>query len=204
MDLGQLLERCRQGDELAWERLVRQHQSRIHALTFHYVGNSEEARDLTQDVFVRIYKNLDSCTEPAHFVPWTIRIARNACIDHLRRRKARPPTQDLPVEEVYDLASRGPNPEEAYAADSRKRLVHLALQSLSELSREIIVLKDIQGLQFDEIASLLDVPIGTLKSRSNRARIELARKVLALSGGQPPVALADGAELPRAQEEGPS
>ena len=77
-----MLERCRRGDELAWEALVRAHQSRIYGLTFHYLGSSEEARDLTQDVFVRIYKGLDSCTEAAHFVPWTIRITRNACIDH--------------------------------------------------------------------------------------------------------------------------
>ena len=96
----------------------------------------------------------------------------------------------MPAEEMFDLAAEGPSPEDVYIADSRKRLVHLALQSLSELSREIIVLKDIQGLQFDEIASMLDVPVGTLKSRSNRARLELARKVLALSGGQAPAAVA--------------
>jgi len=179
-----MLERCRRGDELAWEALVRAHQGRIYGLTFHYVGSTEEARDLTQDVFVRIYKGLDSCTEAAHFVPWTIRITRNACIDHLRRRKARPPARDLPVEEAFDLAAGGPSPEDDYFSDRRRRLVHLALQSLSELSREIILLKDIQGLSFEEIGSLLDVPIGTLKSRSNRARLELARKVLALSGGR--------------------
>jgi RNA polymerase sigma-70 factor (ECF subfamily) len=201
LDLGQLLERCRQGDELAWEKLVRQHQSRIYALAFHYVGNAEEARDLTQDVFVRMYKNMEGCTEAAHFIPWTIRIARNACIDHLRRRKARPPAQDVPVDEMFDLAAQGPSPEDVYVADSRKRLVHLALQSLSELSREIIVLKDIQGLQFDEIASMLDVPVGTLKSRSNRARIELARKVLALSGGRAPSETAADAAARRAGKE---
>jgi RNA polymerase sigma-70 factor (ECF subfamily) len=208
MDIGPLLDRCRQGDELAWEALVRGHQARIYGLAYHYVGSAEEARDLTQDVFIRIYKGLDACTEPGHFVPWTIRIARNACIDHLRRRKARPPSQDLPVDEAWDLAAGGPSPEDDYVADSRRRLVHLALQTLSELSREIILLKDIQGLQFEEIATLLDIPIGTLKSRSNRARLELARKVLALSGGRVPLeneagaASAPGvARAPRAPRE---
>ena len=201
MELGHVLERCRQGDELAWEVLVRQHQARIYGLASHYVGNGEEARDVTQDIFVRIYKNLDDCTEAGHFVPWTIRIARNACIDHLRRRKARPPAQDVAVEDVLGLAGGGPNPEESYFADSRKRLVHLALQSLSELSREIVLLKDIQGLTFEEIATMLDVPVGTVKSRSNRARIELARKVLALSGGQLPDAAAAGSVRPEGREE---
>jgi RNA polymerase sigma-70 factor (ECF subfamily) len=204
MDLGQLLDRCRLGDELAWEKLVRQHQSRIHALAYHYVGSGEEARDLTQEIFVRIYKGLDACTETAHFVPWTIRIARNACIDHLRRRKARPPGVDLPADAVLDLAAGGPTPEETYVANARRRLVHLALQSLSELSREIIVLKDIQGLQFDEIATMLDVPVGTVKSRSNRARIELARKVLALSGGRGPAEVAPDASGSKGNREGRS
>jgi RNA polymerase sigma-70 factor (ECF subfamily) len=84
---------------------------------------------------------------------------------------------------MVGLASGTPRPDEVFQSDARRRLVHLAMQQLSELSREIILLKDIQELTLDEIATMLDVPIGTVKSRSNRARIELARKVLALSGG---------------------
>lgn len=183
MDLATLLQRCREGDQLAWEALVRQNQARIYGLAHHYVHDREEARDLAQDIFVRIYRGLDGCTEPERFVPWTIRVARNACIDHLRRRKARPPRFDLPAEEVVTLTAAGPSPADDYEADARRRLVHLALQSLSELSREIILLKDIQGLSFEEIAGMVGAPIGTLKSRSNRARLELAKKVLALSGG---------------------
>jgi len=188
MDLGLLLERCRRGDELAWEALVRAHQSRIFALAYHYVGNAEEARDLAQDIFVRIYKGLDSCTEPERFVPWMIRVGRNACVDHLRRRRARPPGHDVPVEEVFDLRAPGPNPEEEWLANRRRRLVHLALRALSDVNREIIVLKDIQGLSLEEIATMLGVPLGTVKSRSNRARLELARKVMALGGGCEPEA----------------
>lgn len=183
MDLATLLQRCRTGNELAWEALVRQHQSRLYGLAYHYVGNAEEARDVTQEIFLRVFRSLDSCPEPERFVPWTIRIGRNVCIDHLRRRKARPPAYDVPVEEMVNLSAAGPNPEEVFEADARRRLVQLAMQSLSELSREIIVLKDIQGLSLDEIAHMLNAPLGTIKSRSNRARIELARKVLALSGG---------------------
>ncbi|UCE02815.1 MAG: sigma-70 family RNA polymerase sigma factor [Candidatus Latescibacterota bacterium] len=184
MDLATLLQRCRGGDELAWEALVRQHQSRVYGVALHYVGNAEDARDVAQEIFVRIYKKLDSCSEASRFLPWMLRIARNACIDHIRRRRARPPRHDIPAQEMNDLASSAPGPEEQWREDSRKRLLHLAIQKLSELNREIILLKEIQGLSLEEIASMLDIPVGTVKSRSNRARLELARKVVALSGAR--------------------
>ena len=115
-------------------------------------------------------------------LPWMLRIARNACIDHIRRRKARPPARDLPAEEMHDLASSSPGPEQDLYDNTRRQLVHQGIQSLGELNREIIVLKDIQGLSVEEISRLLQIPLGTVKSRCNRARLELARKLAALSG----------------------
>jgi len=184
MDLATLLERCREGNELAWEALVRQHQSRVYALATHYVGNTEEARDVAQEIFIRIYQNLQRCEDAEHFVPWMIRIARNACIDHLRRRHARPPAQDVPASESHALVERAPAADETWQAQGRQRLLHLALAALGELNREIILLREIQGLSVQETAQILGVPEGTVKSRGSRARLELARKVLALSGGQ--------------------
>ena len=183
MELTEILARCREGDELAWEVLVRQYQSRICAIAYTYVGNTEEARDLAQEIFVRVYRRLDSCQDAQRFQAWLVQIARNACIDHLRRRKARPPAQDIPVEKLGHLAAAGPDPEEQWVRDARKRLVYRALQTLSKINREIILLKDMQGLALEEIARMLDLPLGTVKSRTNRARIELAKAVNALSGG---------------------
>jgi RNA polymerase sigma-70 factor, ECF subfamily len=177
MNLSTMLERCCGGDELAWEALVRQFQSRIYGIAYHYVGNAEDARDLAQETFVRIYQNLSVCPDEERFLPWIIRITRNACIDHLRRKRARPPMQDIAAEDLISLRAPGGDPGQLYAADSRKRLVHGALQGMTELNREIILLRDIQGLALEEIASLLHVPMGTVKSRSNRARIELARRL---------------------------
>ena len=182
LELTELLERCIRGDELAWEALVRRFQARIYGIAYHYAGNSEDARDIAQDTFVRIYQNLAICPDEARFLPWVIRIARNICIDHLRRKKARPPVHDIPAEDLLALRAPGGNPAELFAEDSRKRLVHSALQEMSDLNREIILLRDIQGLALEEIASLLRVPLGTVKSRSNRARIELAHKLAALQG----------------------
>lgn len=184
MDQAELLTRCREGDELAWEVLVRQHQARICSIAYTYVGNAEEARDLAQEIFVRIYRRLDSCRDSERFLAWMIQIARNACLDHLRRRKARPPAQDIPADEMLGLAAEGPDAEEMWIRDVRKRLVYRALQTLSKINREIILLKDMQGLALEEIARLLDLPVGTVKSRTNRARIELARAVRALTGEQ--------------------
>jgi RNA polymerase sigma-70 factor (ECF subfamily) len=183
IDHGQLLERCRQGDELAWEVLVRHHQGRICAIAYGYVGEQDEALDLAQDIFVRVYERLHTCDEADKFNAWLVRIARNACVDHLRRRKARPPRQDVPAAEMTNLAHGGPTPEDNLISAGRQRLVHRALQKLSEINREIIVLKDIQGLPLEEISGLLDLPLGTVKSRSSRARIELARAVIDLGGG---------------------
>lgn len=173
------MQRCRQGDALAWESLVRRFQSRVYGVAFHYLRDADEARDLAQEVFVRIYQRLDTFTGEA-FVPWMLRLARNRCIDRLRRVKARPPATDLPADEETPLPDPGPSPEDAWLSDQRKRLVYRAMERLSEQNREIILLKEIQGLNLKEIAELLGVPVGTVKSRSNRARIELARQVVSL------------------------
>ena len=191
MDTATLLARCREGNELAWEALVRQHQARVYGIALHYLGDAEDARDTAQEIFVRIFKNLDRCPDADRFVPWMIRIARNACVDQLRRRRARPPGRDIPVAEAIDLAAAAPDPAQAWAAASRRNLVQRPLHALGRLSQEVLLLKEIHGLSFEEVAEILDVPVGTVKSRSNRARLELARKVLDLSGGT------YGAEQPR-------
>ena len=177
MELSILLERCCSGDELAWEALVRRYQGRVYGIAYHYAWNPEDARDLSQEAFIRIYQNLALCTDEKTFLPWIIRITRNVCIDHLRRKKARIPMHHLDPDELSTLRSSGDDPAQSYEADSRKRLIHTALQEMTDLNREIILLKDIQGLTMEEIAVILNVPLGTVKSRSNRARIELAHKL---------------------------
>ncbi len=176
-----LVERCRRGDDLAWEQLVRCCQGRVYGLAFHYLGSVEDARDVTQEAFVRVYRQLDAF-EGGRFLAWLLRITRNLCIDQLRRRKARPPAEDLRAgeDDAVTPADMAPNPEQAWLTDGRKRTVYAALARLSGTSREMILLKEIQGLRLEEIARLLGVPLGTVKSRSSRARVELARQVVAI------------------------
>lgn len=176
---SELLERCRRGDSLAWETLVRRYQSRVYATAVHYVRDPTEARDLAQEIFILVYRNLERFEGDA-FLPWLMRMARNRAIDHLRRKKARPPADDVQVDERTQLVDPATSPEENWIQDRRKRLVHRAIGTMTEQNREMILLKEIQGLNFREIAELLQLPLGTVKSRSHRARLELADAILTL------------------------
>ncbi|HSK09364.1 MAG TPA: RNA polymerase sigma factor [Vicinamibacterales bacterium] len=182
MELATLLDRCRQGDDLAWEAFVRQFQGRIYSITSAYSRGPDEAREWAQDVFIRLYDTRGRWAPAEAFTPWLVRVARNLCLDHLRRKKARPPAEDVLADEMVDLAGAG-TPESELAALTERRLVWRALKSVGRLSREILLLKEIQGLTFPEIAATLGVPVGTVKSRSNRARLELAEQVLAIQRG---------------------
>jgi RNA polymerase sigma-70 factor, ECF subfamily len=177
VELSALLERCREGDQLAWEALVRTFQARVYGIACHYLGNPEDARDAAQEIFVRVYQSLGPEITEQRFLPWLIRIARNCCVDHIRRRKARRTANELSADGFHQIPDTRETPEEHWAADSRKRVIYLALQQLTQYNREIILLKDILGLSLEEIALQLGLPLGTVKSRSNRARIELAEKL---------------------------
>jgi RNA polymerase sigma-70 factor (ECF subfamily) len=182
VEIAQLVDRCRRGDGLAWEMLVRRTHGRVFAVAYHYLRNADEARDMTQEVFVRIYERLGRFDADDRFLPWLVSIARNACIDRLRRIRARPPASDVRVEDGPPIESAGLGPEEAAAHEQRRRLLYRAMDQMSERSREILLLKEIQGLKVEEIAKLLTLPVGTIKSRASRARLELASRVRALDG----------------------
>lgn len=172
MDLGLLLERCRGGDELAWEALVRTYQSSVYAVARHYLGDREEARDVAQEVFVRLYGRLDSFAGGDTFKAWLLQMTRNASIDRLRRIKARPPVSDVAADEAMLVCDD--DPERNAATEARERLLRRALARLGDKHREVLLLKEIHGLTIEQVAQLLDLPVGTVKSRSNRARLELA------------------------------
>ena len=177
LDVPTLLERCRQGDDLAWEALVRQFQARVYSVARHYMRNAEDARDVAQEIFVRIYERLDAFHGDQAFLPWMLRLSRNVCIDALRRRKSRPQAAEIAPEETERLPSAGPTPQDDSEARSARDLLYRAMDRMSESDREILMLKEIQGLKVEEIANLLKIPIGTVKSRCNRARLDLAARV---------------------------
>lgn len=180
VDVTTLIARCRQGDALAWEALVRAYQGRILGLARHYMRDPEEARDVAQEILIRVYERLDSFQGGEKFVPWMLSLARNCCIDRLRRLKVRAPEHPVPVEDDPQIPADIPTAEQELQREERHSLLYAALDKMSATNREIILLKEIQGLKIEEISTLLAVPVGTVKSRSNRARTELARRIRVL------------------------
>jgi len=120
---------------------------------------------VAQEVFVRVWKRLDQCRDPERFAAWLLSIARNACLDHLRRRKARPPAQDVPAEELWSLADPGQRADQRTLEQDQRDVLEAALQQLSDINREAILLKDIQELPLEDMATMLGLPLGTVKSR---------------------------------------
>jgi RNA polymerase sigma-70 factor (ECF subfamily) len=179
LDVATLVDRCRAGDDLAWEALIRAHQSRVYAVARHYLRDPEEARDVAQEIFIRVYERLKDF-EGDRFLPWLLALSRNCCIDRIRRRKVRTPEAAVPIESGIQIEDDAPSADEHAEESARKRLLYRALDRLSEINREMILLKEIQGLKLEEIAEMLHLPVGTVKSRSNRARLELARTLRGL------------------------
>jgi len=187
-DLDTLLLRCRRGDASAWEALVRRFEARIYGFALHYLKDREEARDVSQEIFVKMYQHLGAVRDARTYLPWMLRLARNCCIDRLRSRNARIGGPLAAEDRVGERACREASPEEALLSDARRNLFYRALATLNAANRQIVLLKDIRELTLSDISTRLGLPLGTVKSRSNRARLELARAVRMLEaapGGAP-------------------
>jgi len=175
---AQLVERCLSGQDAAWEELVKVHSRRVYSICYRFTSSDSEAQDLTQDVFLRVFKNLKSFRSgEGLFVVWLTRLTRNLLIDHYRRTRLDRATESLEeqgpaIEEQSAMMSRT---EGMLAGREASELLQAALQKLSPDLRETVILRDIQELEYREIAQVLSVPEGTVKSRLNRGRAELAR-----------------------------
>ena len=173
----QLVQVCRQGDARAWEELVRRHQDRILNLAYQFTGNREEARDLAQEIFVRLYRKIDRYDSSRSFKTWFNSLARNLCIDHYRQKRSQPSIHGTPVDEMGTLAAPVESPHRRAERRSESEFLMRAMDRLGEASREALVLKELQGHSIEEVAAMLELPVGTVKSRLFRARLELAQTI---------------------------
>jgi RNA polymerase sigma-70 factor (ECF subfamily) len=173
-----LVQRCREGDEAAWRDLVARHTRRVFGIAYRFVGRADEAEDLTQEVFVKVYQSLDRF-RPAEgaFATWLGTLARNHAIDEYRRRRQEK-TRRVDEAVMESLPSTAESPLHSLERLDRVRLVRRGLKALPRDLREPLVLCDLQGLAYDEIAGILNIPLGTVKSRINRGRLELARRLV--------------------------
>ena len=185
-DTDPLIERCLAGDQQAWEQIVRQHWRKVFNLAYKFVGRHDEAEDLAQDVFLKIFKALHTFDRRANFQTWLISISRNLCIDHYRsvRKERETMARDVDASQLMP-ASRGRSPlGELEQIDLRQR-IRAALAELPPTLREAVVLRDLQEFSYQEIADQLHLPEGTVKSRINRGRLELARQLRRLQSHGP-------------------
>jgi RNA polymerase sigma-70 factor (ECF subfamily) len=177
----ELIERCLEGDQLAWDAIVRQHWRKVFNVAYKFVGKHDEAEDLTQDIFLKIFKSLQTFDRRANFQTWLISVSRNLCIDHYRSVRKERETIDRDVD-PGDLSPTSHEVSPYVALEQRDRVVLLreALEKLPETLRTAVLLRDIQELSYQEIATQLRLPEGTVKSRINRGRTELARQIRVL------------------------
>jgi RNA polymerase sigma-70 factor (ECF subfamily) len=180
-----LVRRCVAGDAAAWEEIVQRYHRRIYNICYRFAGAADDAQDLTQDVFVKMYRTLKSYDlERGAFMTWVTTITRNLLVDHFRKTKQERMTDSLDsgASEHEDamplgeqIADKGQTPDARMQSRETGKAVHLALQKLSPELREAVILRDLQDMDYKEIAAVLRVPEGTVKSRINRGRAELAR-----------------------------
>src|SRR5205807_743889 len=180
-----LVRRCLRGDATAWEEIVRLHNRRIYNLCYRFTNSPDDAQDLTQDVFIKIYRTLASYdVDKGAFATWMTTLTRNLLVDHFRRSRQDRLTESIDAglreeEDSLSLSDRledhKPSPDDWLASKETQKMVQLALVHLSPDLREAVILRDLQDMDYKEIAQVLRVPEGTVKSRINRGRMELAR-----------------------------
>ncbi|MGH9537317.1 MAG: RNA polymerase sigma factor [Terriglobales bacterium] len=183
--VAMLVRRCIAGDVVAWEEIVQRYNRRIYNICYRFAGSGEDAQDLTQEVFIKMFRTLSSYdVERGAFMTWVTTITRNLLVDHFRKSKQDRMTDslDTPASEHEDAMPLSEKIEDkSQSADTgvqgreTKEMVHRALQKLSPELREAVILRDLQDMDYRDIATVLKVPEGTVKSRINRGRAELAR-----------------------------
>jgi len=180
-----LVRRCLAGDALAWEEIVQRYHRRIYNICYRFAGSSDDAQDLTQEVFIKMYRTLNSYDlGRGAFMTWVTTVTRNLLVDHFRKSKQDRMTDSLDTvtsehEDAMPLSEQIPDkgapPDRGVQSREMREAVHRALQKLSPELREAVILRDLQDMDYREIAGVLRVPEGTVKSRINRGRAELAR-----------------------------
>ena len=173
-----LIERCLNGDQAAWEEIVRLHWRKVFNIAYKFVGRHDLAEDLTQDVFLKLFKSLDTFDRRANFQTWLISVSRNLCIDHYRsvRKERETVNRDIDPAELAPVSAD----KSAYAmleTRDRVQMLREALDKLPPTLRTAVMMRDIQEFSYQEIATKLKLPEGTVKSRINRGRTELARQI---------------------------
>lgn len=170
-----LIRRAQKGDAAAFEALLAPHERKLYALCLRMMGNPEDAADCLQEAMLHAWRAMASYKRTASFATWCYRIASNACVDMLRRKKARPAASLDVLGEAGFSPPAGPSadPQAQAEAAARRQLLQAGIAALPEDQRLALILRDVQGFSYEEVAQMTDTTLGTVKSRINRARTRL-------------------------------
>jgi len=175
-----LIKKCQRGDLDSFDILVSLYSDKAFSVAFGVMGNPHDANDMTQEAFIKVYKNIDKFNFQSAFNTWLYRIVKNVCIDELRKRKKRVVISiDAGIESgdgeyLLQIPDKSPGVQEILEEAETSIFLAEALAELNENHRSVLVLADIKSYDYTEIAEMLDIPVGTVKSRISRARIKLA------------------------------
>jgi RNA polymerase sigma-70 factor (ECF subfamily) len=175
-----LIERFQNGDLYAFDLIVKRYKNQLLNFVYRFLGNAEEAEDLVQETFLRVYRNRKAYQKVAKFSTWIYTIAGNLAKTELRKRKRRKffSISDLGYNEKdYDISDEAYNPEKDVDGRMKEEIIHKEIDELSPKFREVIVLRDVQQLSYEEISQIVNIPLGTVKSRVNRGRLKLQEKL---------------------------
>ena len=182
MNERELIARLQKRDEAAFEELIRQYEKKVYTLCFRMCGNSEDAEEAAQDSFLALWRGIDRFRQESSLSTWIYRLASNACIDLLRRRKKQGSSLSLDDEELFlDAVDPAPHPQDAVEHREAQKLLQEGLSALPEEYRKVLILREIEGLSYTEIAESASLELGTVKSRISRGRV-LLRNFLSGSG----------------------
>jgi RNA polymerase sigma-70 factor (ECF subfamily) len=178
-ETAELVRQARQGEKQAFNRLVMLYQTKMYNLALGYVKQQDEAKDLTQDIFVTIYRNLDKLRDENKFSAWLYQVAINHCRNRYKRLQRRGffSSQSIDDPDSPLHLTTGENPEKTLEQNNRNRLLREAIAEMPAAEKEILLLRDIQELSYEEISDLLKIPLGTVKSKLNRSRLALKQRL---------------------------
>lgn len=181
----ELIERFQRGDLYAFDLIVKRYKDQLLNFVFRFVGNHEEAEDIVQETFLRVYRKRKAYKRIAKFSTWIYTIAGNLARTELRRRKRRKlfSVTDMGYENKdYEITDEGHSPETHVDGIIQEEIIQKEINNLSPKFREVILLRDVQELSYEEISKIIKVPIGTVKSRVNRGRLKLQNRLKHLRG----------------------
>ena len=177
-----LLKQAATGDSAAFEKLVLKYQSQVYNFCFRIMGNSEDAADMTQETFLKVWRNSDSFHGDSSFATWLFRLASNTCLDQLRSMKRKPTlpltlTDQEGEEQSLEVPDTAPSPEESLVKKEERELLQAAMSALDAEQRQLLTLRVVNDMSYTEIAQALSLKEGTVKSRLARARENLRKKL---------------------------